>query len=323
MGDENGKFFDWTDLIDVLAVFGVAVLAYYPLKNHELATFFAILGSLIVISRLVLQSKVASRINKLEGKVLASLEPLEQLKGYIDLTSTMHLTQIRGLLDLYASITEPEFKTVKDRVLRDSATKLSQLHTLKRSDVLQTSAYYQWLLPMLDDIPAGEHLRAISLMNNAEWDDSQAERQFFQKHIAAAERGVQIDRIFIVERNTFPAAFENPAVAAHLVERKNGINGYLLYRDWFQQHEPESLKHVRDGFIIIGSRVALVDTFSDQGEVRGYVEMNPAEVTALVEIFEQLKVVAEPLSEKLFTPRTPQLQGHSAALPAAPDPDSE
>lgn len=298
--------FNWITFIDILAVLVIALIAYFPLANPGLTNLVSLIGALIVISRFVLQSLTESKINQLKEEMELRLLPLEQVQNYIDLSQESHISDIDSLLKLYSSINEKEFKAVKDAVLTDAFDKLHKLATQKMSDELTSSEYYEWLLPMLDDIPPKEHLRAVSIMNAAEWDESVAEQQFFQKHIEAAKRGVIIERVFIMNEDMLQAALSNEAVKAHTLEIENGIKGFIASRKWLEEHDAKLLEQAGHGFIIIGDRVALVDNFSSSGEVRGYVVMNNIQITRLITTFKRLLVNAKPFSQNLLVGNQPK-----------------
>jgi len=284
----------WAHWIDAILAIVAALIAYFA-HNEELAALFALFGGLIVVSRLIFQNIVAKDTKSIREQIEKSLAPLEQLKRVIDLQQSSRIAEINQLLQLYLSITEKEFRTVKDSILLRTTGKLQRLAVSKVSDDLTTSEYYQWLLPMLADTSAGEKIRAVSIMHLSEWDESPVETQFLQQNIEAAERGVVVERVFVAAKDTLTVAPANPAITLHSEAVENGLNGYVVEREWLQSHDNDLLKQAGEGMIILGTRVALVDKFTPTGEARGWVTMDSTEIARLIDIFERLKMNSRPL----------------------------
>ena len=162
---------------------------------------------------------------------------------------------------------------------------------------LATGDYYNWLLPILESAASGSHIWAISMMLDAEWDDSPAEQTFLRLNIEAAKRGVFVERIFVVSRSDIPKLSSNLAIKTQLDNADKFLRPLLVEREYLETHDPQLLKQVGDGLIAFDARVALIDASSPQGSIRGYVTMNQAEISRLRRMYDNLRVHARNLAE--------------------------
>lgn len=274
--------------IEATGTLGGALFFYFVLHKAELAEFFAILGGIVTLSRL-------SHAADLEREFAAIRRPLIHLEQQIDLASHTHFTVFREILEVYSKITETEFAKVKDDILKDARARLLRLANDKKSEVLTTTTYYGWLLPMLARSAPPSRIWALSLMREPEWDDTQPERTFIEQSRKAAERGVQIDRVFVVPRANASAMLTIPAVVLHRdSEDPTHLRGYVVEEEVLKRDDADLHSKLGDGFIVFDDRVALVDVFSG-ASVRGYVTMSPVEIGHLKDVFERLRILAEDL----------------------------
>lgn len=236
-------------------------------------------------------------------KTEKNFESLNRLAETVDVSSGTNIDQLKLLIDAYGRIPEPEFQTVKEAVITQAREELLRLAMEKSSGELSTGAYYRWLLPMIDNAPMGSTIRALSLMLQCEWDESQAEISFIEANRRAAARGVTISRIFVMPRDLLREACENPAVRSHLKEEEpTNLRGYFVDLDWLKQHDEPLERKLGDGFIEFDQQqVALVDLHSVNGSIRGFVTKLPAELAKLRDVHAELTIHARELSHDLFT----------------------
>lgn len=235
---------------------------------------------------------------------------LNKLAETVDVSAKCDIEQLKLVIDAYGRIPEPEFQAVKDAVLTHARDELLRLATEKSSGELSTGAYYRWLLPMIDEATRGMTIKALSLMLQCEWDESQAEETFIDANRRAAERGVSITRVFVMPRSLLAEACQNPAVRAHLrEERPSDLRGFFVDLDWLKQHDAPLEGKLRDGFIAFDERdVALIDLHSVDGSIRGFVTKLPAELARVRDVHAELMIHARELSRELLT------DGERAAL---------
>jgi hypothetical protein len=306
---------------------------YFVLHKSELAEFFAVAGSLLTLGRLAYAAELERLTSTIERSILdlrASLEhsitdlrgPLDRIREHFDLSSQAHFDMFRDMLQTYSKIIEPEFSKVKDNILSDARSRLMDLANDKKSLILPTTTYYGWLLPMLKNAMPPEGIWALSMMREPEWDDSQPERDFIDFSKGASDRGVPIDRIFVVGRAAVSSALENPAIKFHLHSSKPAnLRGYVVEDEVVKASDEELYAILGDGFIAFGERVALVDVFSGKS-ARGYVTMNPVQIARLRDVYDRLRILAEPLDSYITRHLNPKLltAGGEAPAPSAQQP---
>ena len=266
---------------------GVVTL-HFVFHKDELAELFAIAGALVTLGRLGYTAELEKSIAELR-------EPLDRIREYFDVSAQAHFAVFRDMLQVYGKITEAEFSRVKDGILADARSRLLDLANDKKSVVLPTTTYYGRLLPMIEKAIPPERIWALSMMRELEWTDSQPERNFIEFSKAAAQRGVPIDRVFVMGRDIVTIAVDNSAIKLHLhSEEPSKLRGFVVDEEVVRRDDEELHSKLGDGFIAFGERVALVDVFSGKS-ARGYVTMNPVEIARLQEVYDRLLILAEPL----------------------------
>lgn len=248
-----------------------------------------------------------------ETRLDERFQRVDRLAENFDLNQSNKLPQLRGLIANYLAIPEAELTRVKDAVVAAARDDLLRLATEKSSGELASSEYYSWLLPMLDDTKDGATVRALSMMMDCEWDNSEPERRFIKANVDAAYRGVKVERIFVSTPEVMLNAIERiPAVKYQLAEANpRTLVGYFVDRSYLERNDPKLLHKLRDGFIDLDGRVALIDLHSVDGSARGEVTMLPAKLNSLQEIHSQLLVQASPLNGELIAELKQTVRGTS------------
>jgi hypothetical protein len=286
--------FPWYEAIGTITV---ALFFYFVLHNHEAAEIFAIAGGLLTLGRLGYAEIAEHSTNSIR-------KPLDQIREFLDVSQASQ-GGFRDMLQVYTRITEEEFRKVKEGIIEEAREKLLHLANDKKSEILSQTRYYSWLLPMVEKTAPGRQVFALSMMREPEWDDSKPERDFIRLMKEAAERGVQISRIFVMDKSALPTALANPAITIHKKgEKPNSLVGYYVDLEELKKSDPELLNELGDGFILFDDRVSLVDVFSKSG-ARGYVTMNGAAISHLRDIFDRLMILARDLEPLPAPPVSP------------------
>lgn len=289
----------FVDYLELTVGVGLAFI-FHALHEVELGHVTAVITALLVVQKFTLRFS----IEQAQERIIATTEPLRRLEEIIDLQSQETISTLDALTRSYFAIPEPELARIKEGMLHDVLDRMRQLSLRKTSEALSTGEYYEWLLPMLREVKRGEKVIAVSLMFDAEWDDSDVERKFLDENVAAAKRGAIVDRVFVIPEANIEAVLNNAGVALHRTDRGPGLGGSYITREYLERHDAELLRKLGDGFIQIGDRVALVDQFGPEGEVRGYVTINPIELASLASVHQRLRNLTRELSDP---PRVPRL----------------
>ena len=271
------------------ALLSVAVgLVLLVMRKTDLAQLTWVLGVALSFTRYAFTKKLEEE-----------MAPIHRLASVMDLQRKVPISEFQEMFRVYLEITESEFKQVKDTIITEAIEKLVTLAHQKTSGELATGDYYNWLLPILESTPSGSHIWAVSMMYDAEWDDSPAEEAFLRLNLDAARRGTFLERIFVVKRSSISELSSNKAIMAQVNTTGEFLKPLLVEREYLENRDPQLLKQLGDGMIGFDSRVALIDVFSPEGVVRGYVTMNQAEITRLRRMFDNLRVYSRSMRDSL------------------------
>jgi len=302
----RGRWLPWIELL--VAVGGGAVLTF-ALKKTEFGVLAWVLASMLLGDLLAVQfrheeereataeqfaaleEKAADR----EGRIVARFAPVEKLAEIVNLTEDCAVDDLRNVIRWYERVDEQTILIqLRDQIVRTARDRLEQLATSKRSHDLPRGEYYDWLLPMIDGAQA--RISAVSSMMSTEWDDSASERAFVAKTLAAAERGVRIERVFVMPKDIVTEALQMAPIRAHGEgEAPENLHGWLLEREALKRQDSKLSDEVGAGFIMFDDRVALIDIDSPEGGPRGYVTLLPTDIQRVETMHRRLKVLADEL----------------------------
>lgn len=285
-----GNFF--LGLLEASIAIIVGVVLYVYAEKTDLAEFVWALGVFLTLHR-VLNNYAMQNLSK---KYDLSHKPLENLVKIIDLDKDTVVKEIKTIQTLYSSIVEPEFLEIKDAYLNQAKSDLKRLLNDKKTNELSRSPYYSWLNKTFSSTTKGNKIQAVSVMNSLEWDNSPEEKRFIAENIEAASRGVKIQRIFLIKKDNLKNFYNNRAVQEHLKPKNRNLKGYYVVIDHANKVEPSLLEKVSDGFVIVNSRVVLIDLFSPDGDVRGEVSMSQDSLSKYTTLFKNLMRKSIPLN---------------------------
>ena len=138
-----------------------------------------------------------------------------------------------------------------------------KLAFLGETPELSAGAYYDFLEPLIDDAAPGSEIWALSTMMTIEWTDHPFEREFLFANLDAAERGVRIQRIFVVPESNVLTFRENPAVAAQIAKRN--LSTLYVVRERLAISDRRLLGQIGPGIIAFDDELVLVDRHSEEG----------------------------------------------------------
>jgi len=224
------------------------------------------------------------------------LHAVQQLAKVMDLEMDSASVQFHAMITTYLRIAEPEFRQVKEWAVTEALQKLKRLADSKTSDELATEDFYQWLLPRVEQAASGSKIWAVSMLLDCEWDGSAVEDSFLKENLLAAERGVTIQRVFIVKADPDNLWLQNRGIQAHYAKRSAHLQAKVVTREYLLRHS-SLLKGLGDGLIAFDLRVLQMDISTPDGSIRGRVTMDPAEITRVHGLFVGLWQLAREISE--------------------------
>lgn len=163
-----------------------------------------------------------------------------------------------------------------------------------RTEDLDSGKFYKILDKYFTETKAGSKMWIVSTMMENEWNEDPAERKFIQSNFDAAERGVEIHRIFVFEKEKAKEYKKNPYIKRYLASPK--IKSCFVDLNELKEKHNHLLGVIQNGWIGIDDNALLVDLPSD-GTSRGYVTMNKLEIEKAKKCFQELEKLEEPLKE--------------------------
>lgn len=163
-----------------------------------------------------------------------------------------------------------------------------------RTEDLDSGKFYKILDKYFTETKKGSKMWIISTMMENEWNEEPAERKFIQSNFDAADRGVEIERIFIFNKNNAQKFKSNPYIKRYLASNK--IVSNFVDLEELKMTKPKLLDIIKNGWIGIDDYALLVDLPSD-GTSRGYVTLNKMEIKKAKNCFKELENMKKPLKD--------------------------
>lgn len=163
------------------------------------------------------------------------------------------------------------------------------LDSQSRTEELDSGKFYKILDKYFSETKKGSKMWIISTMMENEWNEDPAERKFIQSNFDAADRGVEIERIFLFNKDNVDLYKDNPYIKRYLSSNK--IITKYVDLEKLKESNPKLLDIIKNGWIGIDDYALLVDLPSD-GTSRGYVTLNKLEIKKAKECFDKLQTMA-------------------------------
>ncbi len=161
-----------------------------------------------------------------------------------------------------------------------------------RTEDLDSGKFYKILDKFFSETKKGSKMWITSTMMENEWNESPAEKKFIQSNFDAANRGVEIERIFLFNKEDAETFQKNPYIQRYLSSDK--IISKFVDLNELKEKNPKLLDIIKNGWIGIDDYALLVDLPSD-GTSRGYVTFNKQEIKNAKTCFEELHAMTQPL----------------------------
>lgn len=161
-----------------------------------------------------------------------------------------------------------------------------------RTEDLDSGKFYKILDKFFSETKQGSKMWITSTMMENEWNESPAEKKFIQSNFDAANRGIEIERIFLFNKEDAETFQKNPYIQRYLSSDK--IISKFVDLNELKEKNPKLLDIIKNGWIGIDDYALLVDLPSD-GTSRGYVTFNKQEIKNAKTCFEELHAMTQPL----------------------------
>lgn len=290
---------------------GIKVFTYF--KKMEMGTTDSIsqedLNNINNVIRL--KDFIAKSINQVYGEYedidelqrKCTIDILKVILPALDYKSQLN-ANIQRLIELYNGINMPFLIDKRDNIIADAINSLFFLHRYNVApDDLNNKNFYDVLHIIISNTYVGAEINALSVMLKSEWDDSEDEQIFWKDNQEAVKRRVNLERIFIVNRNEAHRLKTIPQIKNHisLEERSQYIHSYVVEKEVLQQNNPMLLEQAGNGFIMINStddKIVLLDEMPESGR-RAKPVLDIQIINEIAMTFNKIKQYAVPLKEYL------------------------
>lgn len=165
-----------------------------------------------------------------------------------------------------------------------------------RTKGLEKGKFYKTLNYYFNKLDKKSNMWAASMMLEDEWTEEPLEMNFRIVNLEAANRGVNIERIFIFSKEKIREFKENKTLKIYM--QNSNINTLFVDYDEILKKEPELLKAVGNGWDGFNDEALAVD-ITNEKDVRGYISSNKKEIQKAYETFQKLKKYSKDLRKIL------------------------
>jgi len=276
--------------VEILVLVVIGFIINLDPSNQELTSVFAVISTIIVISR------VFSSIDNtllVEEKIDEVASPIRTLAQSVDINTSSKLDDIKVISNIYLMIGNPQLKSIKDGILQRTIRELEQLNYEQRTPVLDEPDFYKWLYTEFQNAKYTIHV--ASMDEPLEWTDTPEEEKFYRINVEAAQRGVDLIRVFVFEPVRLSTARKNKSIYGHRKGSDTKLIGKYVNKGKFAKSAQSAIDDAGQGFIVIDERLVIIDVFSQDGQARGYITFNPVDIKKYEALFRKFDIVAQDL----------------------------
>lgn len=160
---------------------------------------------------------------------------------------------------------------------------------------LNTGDFYRAINNYLKKMNKNSTLWSASTMLEDEWTEEPLEMNFRVANLEAANRGANLERIFIFSKSNISKFRNNKTLNIYM---QSNIKTMFVDYDEILEKEPELLEIIAHGWDGIDLDTLIVD-LPEKANERGYISINKKEVQKAYECFKRLKYYSKDLKEVL------------------------
>ena len=164
-----------------------------------------------------------------------------------------------------------------------------------RTPNLKIGKFYNAINRYFRKLNKESYLWCASTMLENEWTESPQEMKFRVTNLEVANRGVNVERIFIFSKDKIREFKENKTLKIYM---QSNIKTLYVDYDEIREKEPQLLETVGNGWDGIDKSTLIVD-LPEESNQRGYISKNIKEVMEAYNCFQELKKYAKNLKEVL------------------------
>ncbi len=275
-------------------------LVYFSTNNmdkKEEAFIISFSSKLNSESSIVIIDYNNEKRNKVEKKVSS------KLKNEIGLRINTLILDIQKNVDLIVNYTEIaedilelllKFKNSTGMTIITDGGKI-EFNSKGKTSNLEIGKFYNAINSYFRKLNKESYLWCASTMLEDEWTESPQEMKFRVINLEIANRGVNVERIFIFSKDKIKEFKQNKTLKIYM---QSNIKTLYVDYDEINEKEPELLQIVGNGWDGIDKNTLIVDLPSISKE-RGYISKNTKEVMKAYNCFLNLKKYSKSLKEVL------------------------
>lgn len=164
-----------------------------------------------------------------------------------------------------------------------------------KTDNLGVGKFYKAINNYFNKLDKNSNMWCASMMLEDEWTEEPLEMNFRVSNLEAANRGVNLERIFIFSKDRIQEFKNNKTLNIYM---QSNIKTMFVDYDEVIVKEPELIKIVGNGWDGIDKSTLIVD-LSENDKERGYISINKKEVQKAYNCFQKLKQYSKDLKEIL------------------------
>ncbi len=164
-----------------------------------------------------------------------------------------------------------------------------------RTENLEIGKFYKTINNYFKRLNKESYLWCASTMLEDEWTESPQEMKFRLINLEVANRGVNVERIFIFSKDKIKQFRENKTLKIYM---QSNIKTLFVDLDEIKEKGPNLLKIVGNGWDGIDKDTLIVD-LPEESKERGYISKNTKEVMKAYKCFQELKQYSKNLKEVL------------------------
>jgi len=170
-----------------------------------------------------------------------------------------------------------------------------KFNKIGRTENLKIGEFYKAINNYFKRLNKESHLWCASTMLEDEWTESPQEMKFRLINLEAANRGVNVERIFIFRKSDIKQFKNNKTLKIYM---QSNIKTLFVDYDEIKEKEPELLDTVDNGWDGINKDALIID-LPETSEERGYISKNTKEILKAYNCFQKLKGYSKNLKEVL------------------------
>lgn len=248
-------------------------------------------------SSIVIVEYSKSRRNEIERKLANKLK--EEIGLKIN-TLVLDIPKDKDVLVNYNEIAEDiiellfRFKNTTGIAITTDGGKV-EFNKNGRTDNLEIGKFYKAINNYFRKLNKESYLWCASTMLEDEWTESPQEMKFRVLNLEVANRGVNVDRIFIFSKDKIKEFKQNKTLKIYM---QSNISTLFVDYDEISEKAPKLLEIVNNGWDGIDQNTLIVD-LPESSKQRGYVSKNTKEVMEAYNCFQELKKYSKNLKEVL------------------------